>query len=395
LSFTTLAVGLLQICLPVELRQLRASPSQIGLTLAMFGFGMFAFEWLWGVLADRMGYRSPLVVSQLLYAGCIVLLARADTVVLIAIGYFLASGMMVAVGPVARSYLGTALHSRLRATGLALLSAQWVIAAAIGAGAGGQLIEHMPIRTILYATAILPVLSALLIVWVFKGYSHGEHRDSWTADDQARTEEAREGGGVTRVLMVTASMVLLVQVGVGGEQALLPLLVITHLHLSAASAGTAMLVVGLLGGILLVPGGSASDRWGRKPTMIAGGVVSAVGFVVYATAGAFGQVMAGAAIRALGAALIWPAATAWIAESMPRRRHALYMGLFGEFENVGVTIGPVLGGLAWSLAGIQSAFYIYAAAALLAAVVAMVMVDRRIPRPLSLSSEKLGGRGPR
>jgi MFS family permease len=104
--------------------------------------------------------------------------------------------------------------------------------------------------------------------------------------------------------------------------------------------------------------------------------------------------MAGAAIRALGAALIWPAATAWIAESMPRRRHALYMGLFGEFENVGVTIGPVVGGLAWSLAGIQSAFYIYAAAALLAAVVAMVMVDRRIPRPLSLSSEKSGGRGP-
>jgi predicted MFS family arabinose efflux permease len=53
------------------------------------------------------------------------------------------------------------------------------------------------------------------------------------------------------------------------------------------------------------------------------------------------------------------------------------MGLFGEFENVGVTIGPVLGGLAWSLAGIQSAFYTYAAAALLAAVIAAVMVDSR------------------
>ena len=53
------------------------------------------------------------------------------------------------------------------------------------------------------------------------------------------------------------------------------------------------------------------------------------------------------------------------------------MGLFGEFENVGVTIGPMLGGLAWSLAGIQSAFYTYAAAALIAAVIAAVMVDRR------------------
>jgi predicted MFS family arabinose efflux permease len=75
--------------------------------------------------------------------------------------------------------------------------------------------------------------------------------------------------------------------------------------------------------------------------------------------------------------LIWPAATAWISEAMPRRNHALMMGLFGEFENAGITAGPVLGGLAWSLAGIQSAFLTYAAAAMLATAIAVVMVDRR------------------
>ena len=68
MTFSTLATGVLQICLPLELRQLRASPGEIGLTLAMFGFGMFAFEWFWGVVADRVGYLIPLVVSQLLYA---------------------------------------------------------------------------------------------------------------------------------------------------------------------------------------------------------------------------------------------------------------------------------------------------------------------------------------
>ena len=190
-------------------------------------------------------------------------------------------------------------------------------------------------------------------------------------------EESRGGVGVMRVLAVTASMVLLVQVGAGGELALLPLLVTTHLQLSAASAGMAMLAAGLIGGVLLVPGGNASDRWGRKPTMIAGGILSAIGFVIYSTSGSFGQVIAGAAVRALGASLIWPAATAWIAESMPRRRHALFMGLFGEFENIGVTIGPILGGIAWSLAGIQAAFYTYAVAALLASAVAALFVDKR------------------
>jgi MFS family permease len=82
-------------------------------------------------------------------------------------------------------------------------------------------------------------------------------------------------------------------------------------------------------------------------------------------------------VRAAGAALIWPAATAWIAESMPRRRHAFYMGLFGEFENIGVTVGPIIGGLVWAAAGISAAFYAYAIAAVGAAVVAALTVGRR------------------
>jgi MFS family permease len=383
LTFSTLAAGLLQICLPLELRQLHATPNQIGLTLAMFGFGMFAFEWLWGILADRFGYGGPLVVSQLLYAACIVLLAKADSVLPIAVSYLLASGMFVAAGPVARSYLGTSLHSRLRATGLALVSAQWVIAEAIGAGAGGQLIDHFPIRGVLYVSAVLPALTALLVLWVFRGHSDSRHRAGSAGDDAARTEESRAGGGVLRVLLITASMALLIMLGAGGELALLPLLVTNHLQLSAASAGSAMLVVGVVGGILMVPGGYVADHWGRKQAMIAGGVISAAGFIVYAIAGTFAEVLIGAAIRALGSALIWPAAIAWISDSIPRRRHAFFMGIFGEFENVGVTIGPVLGGLAWSLAGIQSAFYVYAAAALLAAVVAATTIDRRAATPVA------------
>lgn len=355
---------------------MHATPNETGITLAMFGFGMFAFEWLWGVVADRVGYGSPLVFSQLFYAAFIVVLSRVDSIAPIAAAYFLASGTMVAVGPISRSYLGTSLHRRLRATGLALLSAQWAIAEAVGAGVGGQLIDHLPIRTVLFGAAVLPAISAVLAVVVFNGYSHAEHRARWSEEDEASMVKSRGGVSVAQVMAVSASMALLIMVGAGGELALLPLLVTNHLQLSASSAGTALLAAGLLGGLLFVPGGGVADRWGRRPAMIAGGIISAAGFALYATSGTFIQVLAGAAVRALGASLIWPAATAWIAESMPRGRHALYLGLFGEFENIGVTAGPVLGGLAWSVAGIQAAFYVYAVAALLAAGIAVVMVER-------------------
>ncbi|TMC96632.1 MAG: MFS transporter [Chloroflexi bacterium] len=372
---STVATGITLIAIPLELRQLHANPGQIGITLSMFGLGMFIFEWVWGVLADRFGYRGPLLISLLLYSAGILLLARADSVVLIAIAYLLASGMMVAVGPIGRSFLGTTLPARFQGTGLALLSAQWVVGEAVGAVAGGLLIDHIPIRSVLYVAAVLPAGTAALQVLVFRGYT--ETRVGRSAPDEVENGASSNGRGVIRVMVVTASIVLLFQIGLGGELALLPLLVTSHLNLSASTAGTAMFVLGMLGGLLLVPGGLASDRWGRRSTMVAGGIIAAAGFAVYAIAGSYTAVIAGAALRAIGGSLLWPAATAWISESSPRRRHALVMGVFGEFENVGVTIGPILGGIAWSLAGIQAAFVTYAIASVLAALVAALAVGSR------------------
>src|SRR5258708_37310835 len=162
-------------------------------------------------------------------------------------------------GPIARSSPGTALQSRLRATGLALLTASWVVAEAVGAGAGGQLIDLFPIRSVIVAAELRPLGSALLAIWVFKGHSARNHHGPWTADDEARSEESRAGGGVLRILAVTASLVLLLQVGAGGELALPPLLVTTHLQLSASSPGTAVPAVGLIRGGLLIPGRNASE----------------------------------------------------------------------------------------------------------------------------------------
>ncbi len=379
LSASTLATGVTQISVPLELRQLHASPTETGIALSMFGLGMFLFEWVWGALADRVGYRLPLVLSQVLYAGGIVLLASSRSVPLIAVAYLLASGMMVAAGPLGRSFLGTTLPPRLRATGLAFIASQWIVAGAIGSGVGGQLIEHFPIRNVLYGASVLPLIAALLLLLVFMGYK--ETRGIWSRGEQPAPARAQPGESFMRVMVLTAAIVLLFEIGSGGELALLPLLATNQLNMSAATAGTVMFIVGLLAGLLLVPGGMASDRWGKRRTMAIGGVLSAAGFVAYAVAGSFWAVIFGAALRAIGSALVWPAVTAWISESAPHRRHALAMGIFGEFENLGVTLGPVAGGLAWSAAGIQAAFFTYAVTAVLVAVVSAIAVSGRVRAP--------------
>jgi MFS family permease len=340
----------------------------------MFGFGMFMFEWVWGALADRLGYRIPLIASSVLYAVALVFLARAGSVTQIAIAYFFSTAMMVAAGPLGRSFLGTTLPPRLRATGLALISAMWVFSAAVGSGAGGQLIEHVSIATVLFLAAFLPLVSAGLLGLVFRGYR--ETRGIWSDEEPAPVAAPRSDTFV-RVLVVTAAIVLLLEIGAGGETALLPLLVTDHLRLSAADAGTALLLLGIFTGLLLVPGGMAADRLGRRPVMVVGAVISAAGFAAYVLAGSFAVIIVGTALRAIGSAMVWPAATAWISEAAPHRRHALVMGLYGEFENLGVTLGPVLGGLVWAAFGIQAAFVTYGVASLATAVVAGLAVAAR------------------
>jgi predicted MFS family arabinose efflux permease len=53
------------------------------------------------------------------------------------------------------------------------------------------------------------------------------------------------------------------------------------------------------------------------------------------------------------------------------------MGLFGEFENLGVTIGPLAGGIVWAQYGIQAAFVAYGVTAVLVAIVSALAVGGR------------------
>src|SRR5260370_4138277 len=78
--------------------------------------------------------------------------------------------MMGAVGPVGRSFLGPHLPSQYQGTGLALLASMWVIGEAFGSGAGRQLIDHFPIRSVLYGASGLPLLNAPLHIYSFLCY---------------------------------------------------------------------------------------------------------------------------------------------------------------------------------------------------------------------------------
>jgi DHA1 family multidrug resistance protein-like MFS transporter len=150
---------------------------------------------------------------------------------------------------------------------------------------------------------------------------------------------------------------------------LFPLLTV-HLTRELAFDATAVGVV--LGARNLVQqgsaplGGSLSDRVGYKPIIVAGFLVRAVGFLLFAVSHDALGVLAGALVTALGGSLFDPPSRASLAYlTRERERHNVYAAA-GTAAWLGQVIGPLLGAvllpLSFELVSVAAATAFLAAA---------------------------------
>jgi MFS family permease len=107
-----------------------------------------------------------------------------------------------------------------------------------------------------------------------------------------------------------------------------------------------MLIVGLqpLCGMLVnLYGGAISDRYGRKPVMLASLWIQAVCMLGYIFAESVWQYALVAILIGFGNALFLPAANAQIADVVPERQRAQVYALLHTAFNIGAAAGPLIG----------------------------------------------------
>ena len=120
-----------------------------------------------------------------------------------------------------------------------------------------------------------------------------------------------------------------------------------------ARVGLALGMYGLTQAFMQIPFGLASDRWGRRPVVIAGLLLFVAGSVVCAQASDVFWITIGRAIQGAGA--ISAAVTAWLADAtrdeVRTRAMAMVGGSIGLSFAVSLVLSPVLVGW-WGLSGL-------------------------------------------
>ena len=141
-------------------------------------------------------------------------------------------------------------------------------------------------------------------------------------------------------------LLLVNQLGVNlGFYMVIPYLAV-HLE---SSAGMSLAAIGVVLGVrnlsqqgLFLIGGTASDRLGPRGVIIAGCLLRALGFGLFALTPTMPVLLLASVVSGLAGALFNPAVRAYVAEASGERRVEAF-ALFNLFANVGMFLGPVAG----------------------------------------------------
>jgi MFS family permease len=321
---------------------------------ASWALGMFVSEWLWGNLCDRVDRRA-LIVLSLLSTSLLCYLFTVQSLISKFIILEFATGVMgVALGPTTRSYIS----DESAGTSMGLYMSLWwtffALGRVIGPALGAYIAQVLSYAYSFWASSLLSIALAVFAVSSFP-----------KEESPRRVQSTNILGSVKKILSIrSARFLFAATVFIFMSRALvisfLPLYASEELGMSTAEVGI-LISCFFAAQLLAVPMvGWFSDRFGRRHTAILSLLVSAGLYLLYFLATSRPQLLIVTVVAGVGiAATSLPLAL--VHDVTPREMQGAAMGLYGSSEDVGVTLGPLIYGLVWTIIG---PVYIFAATSL-------------------------------
>lgn len=160
----------------------------------------------------------------------------------------------------------------------------------------------------------------------------------------------------------------------GVRSTVVPLLVVQQLDLAPGWIGAAFAVGALVQAALLLPAGKAIDQIGRRPTLVAGGLITAASLAGLGLATGPVSLLLAMTVLAVGAALLGVAPAAIVGDVV-EGRSGTAVAVWQMASDLGAVIGPLVAGIL-----IDRASFGIALGASAAVVATCALLGLRVPR---------------
>lgn len=137
-------------------------------------------------------------------------------------------------------------------------------------------------------------------------------------------------------------------------------------------------------------GGKLSDRFGRKKLIMAGMFLFVISDLIFAISTSLPLLYVARFIGGISLGLMVPSNLAYVADITTPETRAKGMGYFGAAMNLGIVLGPGLGGIIAEM-GIRMPYFFAAGLGLVAGVLTLLLLPESLPpekRTVSMRNEK-------
>lgn len=367
---TQMTWGLVIPVMPVYVESLGAGPAALGGVVAAFGVGRLLINVPAGIATQHLNQRAMLVGSVAAVAAATfatALVTSVEQLLVLRLLTGVAGGVVITTGQAMLTHTDPAQMGRT----MSALQAFQLAGGAIGPGLGGLLVGIAPAAPFVGAGGIL---TALFLVGLVRS-APVRIRD---------TPDPGPGGGGDGRGVWTPGLVAISLVGFtvffvrfGGQQFLFPVLAYDRAGFTPVQLGIAITGTTLLSLVLVNAAGILTDRWGRRPTVIAStGLVGVMtlGFLGSGTPALF---IASLVLTGIAMTLTGPASGAFLAESVPPRHRGTAVGIYRTCGDVAILVGPLSLGWLVEIGAADLSIVIMAVTAAVVTVVFALLTRKR------------------
>jgi MFS family permease len=349
-----LGFGIIIPLLPFYALHFGASAIVIGLLTSSYSLMQFLFVPFWGRLSDRIGRRPIILMSVTGSFISYLIFGFADSLAVLFVSRVLA-GFMGANISTAQAYIADSTSFEERAKYMGLIGAAFGVGFMLGPFIGG-IMSKISYGTPGFFASGLSLINAVLAYYLLPESLKDKSvpAKKLRLFNAAAIREAFRRKGVGSLVLVfffytVAFSVLYVA---------FPLFSQKKLGYGAAQNGYFFAYVGFIG--ILIQGGAIgrlANNLGERSLLIVGLSSFFIALALIASNHMLPLLIISATLLAIGSSLVIPSLTSLISKYAKAGEHGTTLGVSQSFASLGRVIGPFLGGLIFSSAGIAWPFY--------------------------------------
>lgn len=334
--------GIMIPVLPFYAEEFGASPTELGLLMAVYSLMQLIFAPMWGRISDRIGRKPVMLLGIVGLAISFFMMAISTSLWMLFVARIIGGFLSAANMPTSFAYVADITAPEDRGKGMGVIGAAIGLGFVFGPAIGG-VFSKTSLSQPFYIAGISSLITLVLVLVFLKESSTAESR----LQNAAKVSSLWESfSGSLSILFI---LQLLISLSLSGLEVTFAYFAAKKAGMDSTQMGYVFMIMGLAGAF--VQGGlmgKLTKKYGEGLVIQTGIIISAIGFALILLVHDFTTAAIYLTIFGIGNGVIRPSISSLLTKRSTAG-HGSATGLLSSFDSFGRIVGPPLGGWLFSL----------------------------------------------